>query len=438
MAVQHNGLSRRSMLKGAAGLVIGLHLPLDAAKAQSGAAQVFTPDAGAAAFAPNAFVRIAADDTVTVLIKHIEFGQGPFTGLATLVAEELDADWAKVRAEHAPSNPELYKNLAFGVQGTGGSRPSPTPTSRCARPARRRAPCWSRRRRRPGACRPARSRWSAVCCATPEADAEAGSASSRRPRRSCRCRRTYRSRTRRTFRLIGREGAVRKLDSAVQGQRHRAVHHRYPRAQHAHGRRGAACPVRRKSRVVRGRRRAGGARRGRRQRDPLGCRRLCRRHVARTQGTRKAARDLGRSQRREAQQRPARRRVSGSVAQARHGCGPAWRCGSGAGPRSEGDRGGIRLSLSGACADGAAGRLPALGWRAGGGAPGQPAADGRPPDHCRRARPQARSGAARDHAGRRQLRPACANHHAPRSRAGACRQGDRPGPPGEAGLDPRG
>ena len=121
MTVQHNRLSRRSMLKGAAGLVIGLHLPLDAAKAQSGAAQAFTPDTGAAAFAPNAFLRIAADDTVTVLIKHIEFGQGPFTGLATLVAEELDADWAKVRAEHAPSNPDLYKNLAFGVQGTGGS-----------------------------------------------------------------------------------------------------------------------------------------------------------------------------------------------------------------------------------------------------------------------------------------------------------------------------
>jgi isoquinoline 1-oxidoreductase subunit beta len=113
-------LSRRSVLTGAAGLVIGLHLPLGA-RAQSGAAQAFRPGGGAAAFAPNAFVRIGADDTVTVLIKHIEFGQGPFTGLATLVAEELDADWSKVRAEHAPSNPDLYKNLAFGVQGTGGS-----------------------------------------------------------------------------------------------------------------------------------------------------------------------------------------------------------------------------------------------------------------------------------------------------------------------------
>jgi isoquinoline 1-oxidoreductase beta subunit len=121
MTIHHKTLSRRSMLKGAAGLVIGLHLPMNAAKAQSGAAQVFTPDTGAAAFAPNAFVRVGADDTVTVLVKHIEFGQGPFTGLATLVAEELDADWSKVRAEHAPSNPDLYKNLAFGVQGTGGS-----------------------------------------------------------------------------------------------------------------------------------------------------------------------------------------------------------------------------------------------------------------------------------------------------------------------------
>lgn len=114
-------LSRRDALKGLTGLVIGLHLPAAAARAQSGAAQVFTPGAGTAAFAPNAFVRIGADDTVTVLIKHIEFGQGPFTGLSTLVAEELDADWSKMRAAHAPSNPELYKNLMFGIQGTGGS-----------------------------------------------------------------------------------------------------------------------------------------------------------------------------------------------------------------------------------------------------------------------------------------------------------------------------
>ena len=116
-------LSRRAMLKGTGR---PRHRPLSAGRlrrcAQSGAARAFRPGDGAsAAFAPNAFVRIGTDDTVTVLIKHIEFGQGPFTGLATLVAEELDADWSQMRAEHAPSNPELYKNLAFGVQGTGGS-----------------------------------------------------------------------------------------------------------------------------------------------------------------------------------------------------------------------------------------------------------------------------------------------------------------------------
>lgn len=112
-------LSRRALLAGAGGLIIALQLP-KAARAQSGAAQAFRPG-GAATFAPNAFIRVAADDSVTVLVKHIEFGQGPFTGLATLVAEEMDADWAQMRAEHAPADAKLYANLAFGVQGTGGS-----------------------------------------------------------------------------------------------------------------------------------------------------------------------------------------------------------------------------------------------------------------------------------------------------------------------------
>src|SRR5713101_3700835 len=122
MGMHDTTFSRRAMLKGTAGLVIGLYLPGGAASAQqSGAARAFRPGEGTAAFAPNAFVRVGTDNTVTVLSKHIEFGQGPFTGLATLVAEEMDADWSQVRAEHAPSNPDLYKNLAFGVQGTGGS-----------------------------------------------------------------------------------------------------------------------------------------------------------------------------------------------------------------------------------------------------------------------------------------------------------------------------
>jgi len=121
MQNQQPRLSRRTALKGMTGLVLGVYLKPGSSMAQSGAAQVLRPDSSTGSFAPNAFVRIGTDDTVTVLVKHIEFGQGPFTGLATLVAEELDADWSKVRAEHAPADANLYKNFLLGSQGTGGS-----------------------------------------------------------------------------------------------------------------------------------------------------------------------------------------------------------------------------------------------------------------------------------------------------------------------------
>src|SRR5205807_9563761 len=72
--------------------------------------------------APNAFVRVGTDNLVTVICKHHEMGQGNTTGLASLVADELDADWSLVRTEYAPSDAKLYNNLAFGpMQGTGGS-----------------------------------------------------------------------------------------------------------------------------------------------------------------------------------------------------------------------------------------------------------------------------------------------------------------------------
>ncbi|MBO9669813.1 MAG: xanthine dehydrogenase family protein molybdopterin-binding subunit [Sphingobium sp.] len=110
-------LSRRAVLKGGGALVIGFMLPMGVSRL---AAQ--PPGAGGPPpVDPNAFIRVAPDSSVTVLIKHIEFGQGPFTGLATLVAEEMDADWAQMRAEHAPGNQKLYANLFMGMQGTGGS-----------------------------------------------------------------------------------------------------------------------------------------------------------------------------------------------------------------------------------------------------------------------------------------------------------------------------
>jgi isoquinoline 1-oxidoreductase beta subunit len=77
--------------------------------------------ANPAVFAPNAFVRIGADGSVTVIAKHLEMGQGSYTGIATVLAEELDADWAGVRVESAPADVKLYANSAFGMQGTGGS-----------------------------------------------------------------------------------------------------------------------------------------------------------------------------------------------------------------------------------------------------------------------------------------------------------------------------
>ncbi|KQP52631.1 xanthine dehydrogenase family protein molybdopterin-binding subunit [Methylobacterium sp. Leaf108] len=112
--------SRRAFLGGAAAtgaVLIGFHL--DAGKAVRAAAG---PDLSTLPAQPNAFVRIAADDTVTVMIKHLDMGQGNATGLATILADELDADWAQVRTAFAPADATLYANLLMGpVQGTGGS-----------------------------------------------------------------------------------------------------------------------------------------------------------------------------------------------------------------------------------------------------------------------------------------------------------------------------
>jgi isoquinoline 1-oxidoreductase subunit beta len=74
------------------------------------------------AFTPNAFLRVSPDNRVTVIAKHVEMGQGAYTGIATIVAEELDADWAQISVESAPADAKRYANLAFGtLQGTGGS-----------------------------------------------------------------------------------------------------------------------------------------------------------------------------------------------------------------------------------------------------------------------------------------------------------------------------
>jgi isoquinoline 1-oxidoreductase beta subunit len=115
--------TRRSFLKSAGGatamaLTIGFEWAGTSRRAL--AAGPATPLPGTT-FTPNAFLRIGADNTVTVIAKHIEMGQGAYTGIATVVAEELDADWTLVQVESAPADVKRYANLAFGMQGTGGS-----------------------------------------------------------------------------------------------------------------------------------------------------------------------------------------------------------------------------------------------------------------------------------------------------------------------------
>jgi isoquinoline 1-oxidoreductase beta subunit len=71
------------------------------------------------AFGP--FIKIGTDGAVTVISKHVEFGQGTHAGLAAIVAEELDADWSTVKVEQSAANIKVYGNLLMGAQGTGGS-----------------------------------------------------------------------------------------------------------------------------------------------------------------------------------------------------------------------------------------------------------------------------------------------------------------------------
>jgi isoquinoline 1-oxidoreductase subunit beta len=112
------GMSRRSFLKATgvagSGLVLGFFVPgaNRFARAQAQAMEAVP--------APNAFLRIAPDNTITVAVNRLEFGQGVHTSLPMLIAEELDADWSRVSGELAPAG-DAYKDPLFGMQMTGGS-----------------------------------------------------------------------------------------------------------------------------------------------------------------------------------------------------------------------------------------------------------------------------------------------------------------------------
>jgi isoquinoline 1-oxidoreductase beta subunit len=109
-------LKRRDFLKSgtalAGGLLISVYIP------EWASASAAPPAHGP--FAPNAFVRIATDESVTVISNHSEMGQGVYTSLPMLLAEELEADWTKIRVESAPVDP-AYNHTVFGIMMTGGS-----------------------------------------------------------------------------------------------------------------------------------------------------------------------------------------------------------------------------------------------------------------------------------------------------------------------------
>jgi len=105
--------TRRGFLKLSGGAGLGLVVGFGVSGRLTSPAQ--------AAPTPHPFVEITPDGLVHVISKHLDKGQGSATGLATLVADEMDASIEQVRSKFAPANAALYKNLAFGVQGTGGS-----------------------------------------------------------------------------------------------------------------------------------------------------------------------------------------------------------------------------------------------------------------------------------------------------------------------------
>src|ERR1700733_5043089 len=109
--------SRRGLLKGglAAGFTLAFHLPLRAAD------EIEQTANNKDQFAPNVFIRIDRTGQTTLIMPQVEMGQGVYTALPQILAEELDADFGKVALAHAPPSDKIYGNPLFGIQATGNS-----------------------------------------------------------------------------------------------------------------------------------------------------------------------------------------------------------------------------------------------------------------------------------------------------------------------------
>jgi len=123
MSAASTRIPRRDFLKTSAsigsGLCIAAYIPELAARTLE------NPLASSAVFAPNAFVRISPDDSVTIIANHSEMGQGVYTSLPMLLNEELESDWSKIKVEPAPVD-AAYNHTVFGLQMTGGSTTTPS------------------------------------------------------------------------------------------------------------------------------------------------------------------------------------------------------------------------------------------------------------------------------------------------------------------------
>jgi Molybdopterin cofactor-binding domain len=159
-----NDLSRRTFLQAGAaaggGLLLSLRLPFA------------TGDAEAAdGFAPNAFIRIESDGQIVLTMPYVEMGQGTYTSIPMLIAEELEVDLTQVRLDHAPPNEKLYGNPLLGGYGQPATRTrSARRGSRCAKPGRSREPCWSPRRQSAGTSTPRPAAREAAKCVTSRRD----------------------------------------------------------------------------------------------------------------------------------------------------------------------------------------------------------------------------------------------------------------------------
>jgi hypothetical protein len=197
-AQSHQGLShdpdplrcsrrRREFLKTAGSVGDGAHHRFRMGGPRDAPRVAAPPAPAPALFAPNAFLRIGADGSVTVIAKHSKWARAPIPASPPSSAEELDADWARVRVESAPADAKRYANFAFGMQGTGGSSAMANSWMQLREAGAKARAMLLSRGGQGVACAGAELTSTKASSTTPPASARRASARCRRGPRRCRC-----------------------------------------------------------------------------------------------------------------------------------------------------------------------------------------------------------------------------------------------------------